>query len=232
MPKILEELQLPSLTAVIKPKEGVSLFNSGGVIKLLHADGTEQTLMTSSADGTLDLSNYYTKTEIDELISGGVGGAGFNVEIVEELPDAGNNYTIYLLRDKESEKDIYTEYLYINDKWEILGTTEIDLSGYALKTDIPTNVSQLVNDAGYIIEHQDLSDLATDEDLQAVDLRVSGLQVNLSNNYYTKTEVDEKIITGGTGGSADLSNYYTKAEIDAMDLAGKVKFRDWTEEVV
>lgn len=227
MPKILEELQLPSLSAVIKPKEGVSLFNSGGVIKLLHADGTEQTLMTGSADGTIDLNNYYTKAEIDEMISGGTGGVGLSVEVVDERPEVGIPGVLYLVRDEDEESNFYTEYIYVNDKWELLGSTDIDLSGYALKSEIPTKTSDLVNDSGFLTEHQSLEDLATDEDLQAVDSRVSELQANLSNNYYTKTEVDELLPTAG--GDINLDNYYTKQEIDDMDFAGKVRFRNWTE---
>lgn len=34
---------------------------------------------------------------------------------------------------------------------------EVDLSGYAQKSELPTNVSQLQNDVGYLTEHQDIS---------------------------------------------------------------------------
>lgn len=39
----------------------------------------------------------------------------------------------------------------------------LDLSPYALKEELPTNVSELTNDAGYLTEHQDLSHLALKE---------------------------------------------------------------------
>lgn len=38
-----------------------------------------------------------------------------------------------------------------------LGGEEVDLSGYAQKSELPTKVSQLQNDAGYLTEHQDIS---------------------------------------------------------------------------
>lgn len=38
-----------------------------------------------------------------------------------------------------------------------LGGEEVDLSGYAQKSEIPTKVSQLQNDKGYLTEHQDIS---------------------------------------------------------------------------
>lgn len=38
-----------------------------------------------------------------------------------------------------------------------LGGEDVDLSGYAQKSEIPTKVSQLENDKGYLTEHQDIS---------------------------------------------------------------------------
>ena len=38
-----------------------------------------------------------------------------------------------------------------------LGGEEVDLSGYAQKSELPTKVSQLENDSGYLTEHQDIS---------------------------------------------------------------------------
>ena len=38
-----------------------------------------------------------------------------------------------------------------------LGGKEVDLSGYAQKSEIPSKVSQLENDSGYLTEHQDIS---------------------------------------------------------------------------
>ena len=55
---------------------------------------------------------------------------------------------------------------------------------------IPSKVSELENDKGYLTEHQSLE------------------------NYYTKPEVDTKIADAITGGTVDLSNYYTKGETD------------------
>ena len=60
--------------------------------------------------------------------------------------------------------------------------TEIpDVSGFALKTEIPsvpTKVSELTNDAGYLTQHQSLADYAKKTDIPNMD------------NYYTKGETD------------------------------------------
>ena len=57
--------------------------------------------------------------------------------------------------DSSITQNIYDEYIYVgNDDsgeyiFEKIGSTDIDLSGYALKAEIPTKVSQLPNDSGY-----------------------------------------------------------------------------------
>lgn len=38
-----------------------------------------------------------------------------------------------------------------------LWTERVDLSGYAQRSELPTKVSQLENDEGYLTEHQDIS---------------------------------------------------------------------------
>ena len=55
------------------------------------------------------------------------------VEIVDSLPETDiNPHVIYFLK-KESpseENDIYYEYMYINNFWELIGSTQLDLSSY------------------------------------------------------------------------------------------------------
>lgn len=60
------------------------------------------------------------------------GITSFNYEIVTELPAIGQKGIIYLILNSASteENNIYDEYIYLNDKYEKLGsfTTQIDLS--------------------------------------------------------------------------------------------------------
>lgn len=90
---------------------------------------------------------------------------------------------------------------------------EVDLKDYALKTDVPTKASDLVNDAGYLTQHQDISGKADREEVYTkaeTDAKFTEFTPDLSE-YYTKTEVNSKIEEF----NPDLSNYYTKAEIDS-----------------
>lgn len=95
-------------------------------------------LITNAVD---DLTNYYlksetyTKSEVQQLFS---TISGLKLEVVTNLPTTNiSSNTIYLKPlDSAKENNIYEEYIYINSKWETIGTTAVDLSNYALKTDI------------------------------------------------------------------------------------------------
>ena len=52
--------------------------------------------------------------------------------IVQSLPttDIQTNIIYLVPKNPSGTDDIYNEYAYINNAWEMLGTTQIDLSGY------------------------------------------------------------------------------------------------------
>ena len=80
------------------------------------------------------------------------------------------------------------------------------LNEKANMSDLPTKTSELINDSGYLIEHQDLSD------------------------YYNKEEVDRKMADIANGGSIDLSAYALKTDLDSKleetDLVNYAKKSD------
>ena len=105
--------------------------------------------------------------------------------------------------------------------------TDIDLTEYAKKSEIPTvptNVSAFVNDVPYLTEHQSLSGYATKEyvsgytyDKATIDQKVAEGGTFDPTQYYNKTAtdalLDEKLdVTAYT--PTDLSNYDTKAEVN------------------
>lgn len=79
--------------------------------------------------------------KINEIVSNEIGQiTTFSFQIVDSLPSTGTSNHIYLVPisgAKEAE-NYYEEYCYINNKWELIGTTQVDLTPYAKKTDIPT----------------------------------------------------------------------------------------------
>lgn len=83
------------------------------------------------------LDNYYNKAQVDEEIRKAVAQSGaLQKYIVDELPETGEDNAIYLVRKEGSEGDIYNEYLWIDGKWEFIGTTQTDLADYYTKTQV------------------------------------------------------------------------------------------------
>ena len=109
------------------------------------------------------------------------------------------------------------------------------LSGYALKSKIPTATSQLTNDSGLLTEHQDISGLATNERVQELSNQVPTKVSQLNNdagfidnsalsNYSLTTDIEatfakktEIPVLDGYATTAEISTTYaTKAEVSAV----------------
>ena len=165
----------------------------------LQNDSNYQT----DTDVTTTLTPYATKTYVGEQIS---NADHLKREIVTEIPkpETADKNTIYMLKiESVTGNDKYREYLLIDGTVQCVGDTSVDLTDYTKTTDIdkklnnkadkteipivPTNVSEFTNDAGYLTEHQDISNLVVKEEGKG-----------LSSNDYTS---EEKTKLGGVGTS-------------------------------
>lgn len=129
------------------------------------------------------LTNYYNKSEVDNKIA--------NVKV---------DLTGYATED------------YVDNKVATLDVSG-QLVGYAKKTDLPTKTSQLENDSNYLTEHQDISALATKEEVKAVESKIPSL-----DGYAKESYVDEKV--AGVDVSDQLKDYAKQS--DVTTLSGKV----------
>lgn len=106
------------------------------VSELTNDSGFQTSAQVSTAISTA-LGNYYNKTETDSKIAQAVAAAShLKYQIVESLPDSNQDAnTVYLVaKDGAGEgQDAYIEYMWINDNWEIIGDTSVDLSNYYTK---------------------------------------------------------------------------------------------------
>ena len=86
----------------------------------------------------------YVDTSITTAISGVVG---VEFEVVQTLPATGDAGTIYLVPNQGTTPNIYDEYIYVNNAFEKIGTTEIDLSNYVTTTDLNTALANYTTTA-------------------------------------------------------------------------------------
>lgn len=77
-------------------------------------------------------AGYQNASQVSSAINTAIAGiTGISFEIVQTLPATGDAGTIYLVPAGQSATgDIYAEWIYINNAWEKIGTTAVDLTDY------------------------------------------------------------------------------------------------------
>lgn len=113
----------------------------------------------SEVEAAYNNGSIVNMTEVKKAISHAVGQiTSFEYKIVDSLPatSEGKKGVVYLVAHSGSTKqNSYDEYIFLpaegstEARYEKIGTTDIDLTPYAKKTDIPTAVSDLANDLGF-----------------------------------------------------------------------------------
>ncbi|MDD7339802.1 MAG: BppU family phage baseplate upper protein [Eubacteriales bacterium] len=150
---------------------------------------TEQSLKDIIASGNLD--KYITEPKLQEALA---KIKTLKKEVVEALPATGQDDVIYLVKDSKGKaNNVYLEYLWINNAFELIGSTEVDLSGYAKTSEVDDKISKI-----------DLSPYAKTADINnKLNSKVDKIESKgLSSNDYT--DEDKNKLDG-----IDLSKYVT-----------------------
>jgi hypothetical protein len=126
-------------------------------------------------------------------------------KIVESLPTENIDTNVfYLVLDSEAEEDgetFYKEYLYVNNKWELVGTTHTSLSGYATESYVTEEIGKATTAAnGY-----------TDEQIEAALETAQGYANTAEGN--AKTYAEGQAAQALADAKAD-----TQAQIQALNL--------------
>ena len=174
---------------------------------------TLQTTVGGKADKATTLAGYgitdaYTKGEADGKIAAAVAAAGHLTKVVleaeEELPEPteAQDNAVYLKPvDSGAGNQYYEEFIVINDKWEKIGDTAVDLSNYATQSWVTEQITPVSTKAN------------------ANETAINTLNANSE----TPGSVDYKVAAGVTQakGYADslASNYATAAQGALADTA-------------
>ena len=94
----------------------------------LHTYGSVSVESGSSDDILMADGSFQSLQQLKNTIS---SVPKFSVKVVSALPATGDESTIYLLKSGGDEGNLYTEYLYVNGAWEMLGAQSLNLSEYA-----------------------------------------------------------------------------------------------------
>lgn len=180
-------------------KCGVVVDEEGNVlVNVATEEYVAEQITKVNTGGSVDLSNYATKKYVDDAVaaSGGTGEGGtVNVDLTNYYTKDETDQKIEDAQLSSGEVDLtgYATEEYVQAKIAEAqlssgeGTT-VDLSAYALKSEIPTvptNVSAFTNDANYATTSY------VDQKVASSGGSGSGESVDLTD-YYTKTEIDNK----------------------------------------
>lgn len=116
-------------------------------IESIKVNGVVQDIKTKEVDITVPTDNaslangagYQKAAEVQAAINEALSGiTGIDFQIVSALPATGKKGTIYLMAHSHGTGDSHDEYIWLptSSKFEKIGNTDIDLSGYLKKTDM------------------------------------------------------------------------------------------------
>ena len=147
----------------------------------------------------------------------------FGIAVVDTLPTEDiSDTTIYLVTTGNETDNLYTEYIYADSKWEMLGTQKMDLSGYATKAelnaalegkadvadipDVSEYITRAVSDLTYYYTKTEIGDLLDGK---------SDTGHTHDDRYYTESEIDVALADKAEASHSHDDRYYTEAEMDA-----------------
>ena len=128
------------------------------------AAGSQEAIQ-KAIERAVNESKLYTDKVVGEL-------SEFNITLVDSLPVTDiKTHTIYFIPMSLSESDNgYYEYMYINNKWELIGNTRIDLSDYYTKQEVEQ----------YILDNKYVLPIASNSTLGGV--KIDGTSIKIDEN--------------------------------------------------
>ena len=208
-----------------KSNDGLNVLQALEVKTFIEPDASWQTDFLSKVDASVQAAQSAATVAQEAADAAKTVADNLQDGIASEVQNAmGDNY---YTKSQVDEKIANAE-------------VDIDLSGYALKSEIPVvpeNVSSFTNDAGYLTEHQDISGKADVEhthtlsditDYEEPDLTIYALKSEVPSveGLASETYVSEKI--GDLGEKSSVVSYVDAAveSVDISDQLGNLKVED------
>ena len=203
-----------------------------------QVDGLDAAL-AGKADKATTLEGYgitdaYTKGQTDSKIAEAIAAAPhLKREIVQDLPAVGSAdaNTIYMVPQGGSTSDPgtaashYNEYMLINGAFELIGSSQVDLTGYATETFV-TNAINALDVADTAVANQYVSQVVETDGKIAVtraELPVKSVTEGSANGTISVNGADVNVHGLGSAAYTDAADYEAAgaaaAAVAALDKA-------------
>ena len=218
------------MSAADKTKlEGIAAGAQANVIEVIQLNGSP--LEVTAKKVNIDLANYATKQDLTSIPK-------FGIQVVAELPTQDiSTTTVYLvaIEGGGEAQNGYNEYIYVNQKWELIGNTKVDLSGYATTEAMNAAIQEAVTGMatqGWVTEQ--LAGYATTEALgnkaDTSTVTALGERVTVAEGEIDtlQTDVAGKVAKTEMSGYADgttitySGNKFSVGTVPAAKVSGKV----------
>lgn len=161
--------------------------------------------------------------------------ANLRIEVVTKLPSTGEVNVIYLVKKVGKNPDVHDKYIYVENTWEKIGNTEVDLSNYYTKEQVysksevytKTEVDNIKND----IESNIPTIPNVETGMTGVGNVITSIEVDAINKHkviatkgtsvYSKAEIDEKLFDSGFGDVIAEAPFTTSDRVITSSGAGK-----------
>lgn len=163
-------------------------------------------------------SDYQTSTQVMTAIA---SIPQFKLKIVDSLPETGEKMVLYLVRKEVEPLNIFNEYLWIEEtsSFELLGSTDIDLSEYYKKTETNNLLNGKVDKVTgkSLISDTEIERLSgiTNYDDTAILNNISGINSSIQGinaDLATKQDVISDLSTIREGASLGATSLQTETD--------------------
>lgn len=136
----------------------------------------------------------------------------FEIQVVNQLPTANiSTHTLYLVpSEKTEDNNTKDEYIYVNNGWEMVGTTKVDLSNYYTKPEVDEKVDNL-----YLRCNREEYEAMSQEDRDS-------FLVAIVDDIAVLTEQDLTNITKVLGGNASKDMEIDISTNEAIAITDKI----------
>lgn len=238
IPEVVNKLETIDNTPT---KGSNNLVTSGGVKDAI--DSLDASL-SGSIENIIDveISNQIKSSIVDNLLSDDVNKslsakqgkilkgiidnlANIQFLVVDVLPSSDiKSNIIYLVKKKGSGTDVHDEYIYIENNWEKIGDTSIDLTNYYTKDQVDSQIQNVredipsIPDVDIVLSGKGnvITELAVDS------INKHKLVASKSISVYTKEEVEEKLSESGYGDVTAATEFSTADRVITSNGEGKV----------
>ena len=197
-----------------------------------HIDSISETIAQTYAtkteldaveDKIPDVSGFATTTYVDTEIAKINGIEYIKVQALPEQPTPGHEKAIYLIQTTSTGSNLFDEYIWFENRWELFGTAEIDLSDYYTKEevddlipDISGKLDSSVAAATYLSKTEASSTYATKSEIPDISGKLD--KTEAASTYMTKTVFNNAISQLIWWGYTNTTTSLEEGSVDGINI--------------